>query len=502
MSQLPNNSDSQKPDANSQYQTSIPVNQNNIQGNNVRAVQGNNNKAFLGDITVTNTNNYYGLLNRDLKPLTFFGKFLIYFQVVFFLLGTLIFWLLFGFFTDYSFPYAESIELLLCCFRGKIASKVNQFQEQAQKTEFISQLDNYDQVKKLNKLESQIWLYEAIIEKLSTNGNGSYERIARTLVALKQKRGLVENQLESRRPKKYKTLSNIQKFFQLFTVSEEEKDFIKIDNLLNSMNNIQSSEIIFIEELIEKISKDIKAKENKIKPRRLILIYKIEKLIKKISLLNIYKNDGNEDIKKFQEIINYLRSQRDVAVENFDKKSIEYDLKLLEIDKLSKHIDQFKREISNLSSEISSSHEKIDRYNDIMTSQENQISLLNQELDIKLHKKNDLEQEQEILNRKIEQLLQEQHYYKDKIEKLNQQIRKQSQEISRKLRGGEYIGTLTNENYHYHRDCNHWKSLALEYMMYDNKREIYSYTNPSIFLKNGLKPCSRCMELSKKKSGR
>ena len=189
-------------------------------------------------------------------------------------------------------------------------------------------------------------------------------------------------------------------------------------------------------------------------------------------------------------------------IENFDKQSIEYNLKLLEIDNLSKHIDEFKREISNLRSEISSSHEEIGRYNDIVTSQENQISLLNQELNIKLHKKNDLEQKQEILNRKIEQLLQEQHYYKDKIEKLNQQIRKQSQEISRKLRGGEYIGILSNENYHYHKDCTYWKSLALEYMMYENNREIYSYADPSIFLKNGLKRCSKCIDLSKNKSGR
>ncbi|MBE9200955.1 MULTISPECIES: hypothetical protein [unclassified Nodularia (in: cyanobacteria)] len=496
MSQLPDSSDSQQPDANAPHQTDTAVNHNLNQGNDIRAIQGNgNNNNILGDNNTVNNNYYYPyLLNRDLKPLTLFGKLVSYFQVIFFLLGTLIFWLLFGFFTDYSFPYAQTIELLLCCFTGKIAAKVNNFQQQVQKNEFASQLDNHEQVKKLNKLESQIWLYEKIIARLSTNGNGSHERVAKTLEVLEQKRNLVENELEPRRPKKYQTLNRIQKFFQALIISEEEKDYIQIENLVNSMNKIQTSEIIFVEELLDKISKDIKAKETQISPKRLKLIYKIEQLIKKISSLNIYKNDGNEDIKKFQKIINDLGYQRDVAIENLEEKLVDYNLRLHEIDNLYKNIKKCENYISQLNSQIIDFREEINKLNGIKTNQQNQILLLNQELS----RKNSLENQQKILNSQIEKLLQEQHQYKVKIENLNQEIRKQSQEISRKLRGSEYIGILTNENYHFHRDCNHWKSLALEYMMYDNKRKIYINTNPSIFQKHGLKACSFCQEKSRR----
>ena len=61
MSQLPDNSDSQQPDANALHQTDNAVNHNLNHGNDIRAVQGNgNNNNILGNNnTINNNYNYY-----------------------------------------------------------------------------------------------------------------------------------------------------------------------------------------------------------------------------------------------------------------------------------------------------------------------------------------------------------------------------------------------------------------------------------------------------------
>ena len=111
-------------------------------------------------ITFVNNHYYYsGLLDRDLEPLSLLGKLVSYFKVFVFLIGSLIFWIIFGWFADYSFPFNQAIELILCCFNRNIGSKINNLQKNLQTVAFTSQSDNKEQIRKLNKLESQAWLY-------------------------------------------------------------------------------------------------------------------------------------------------------------------------------------------------------------------------------------------------------------------------------------------------------------------------------------------------------
>jgi hypothetical protein len=58
-----------------------------------------------------------------------------------------LFWVLFGCFADYSFPYGQALELLLACFKGTVSAKVNSLQQQIQRIEptfrrSLSKVDN------------------------------------------------------------------------------------------------------------------------------------------------------------------------------------------------------------------------------------------------------------------------------------------------------------------------------------------------------------------------
>lgn len=64
------------------------------------------------------TNIYLDLQDEDLEPLSLWGKVLSYFKVFIFLLIILIFWVFFGIFTNFPFPYSQAIDLMLCCFKS------------------------------------------------------------------------------------------------------------------------------------------------------------------------------------------------------------------------------------------------------------------------------------------------------------------------------------------------------------------------------------------------
>lgn len=507
MSELPHDFDPQQSDANLQHQIYNSTNQNSISGTGNRGFQQNNSSINNSQVSLGNNNfnnhnhnhnyNYIFLLNSDLKPLRLTEKIISYIKVIFFLLATLIFWFLFGYFADYSFPYGQGIELLLSCFRGKIATRVNDLQLKVQKAEFTSQSDNLEQVKKLNKLESEIWLYQEIIEKLVKNTSDSHERIAKTLEALEQKRSLIEDELKFKRPKKYEAFSKFQLFFRSLMMSAEEKDYVLMDKIFNSINSIQTSEIIFIKDLLEKINKDIKKRESTISPKRLKLVYKIQKLIENISSMKIYETEGSEVVKNLHETLNEFRFQKAATINELEELKSQYTSKSYEFDELTKNLNILKQETGILHSELENSRREINKSNNFNKDKENQILVLKQELNKKVSIQQSLRSQNEKLLSQIEELSKRQKSYELQIERLNQKIQEQYQKAPRRL-NGDYIGILQNKNYHYHKDCPHWKSLALEYMLNNlyGERDIYIRNDRYFFVSKGLKPCDICTEKS------
>ena len=121
---------------------------------------------------------------------------------------------------------------MLACFKGTVTARVNTLQQQIQRIEVVPQSDNSQQVQKLNNLESQAWLYEGILQRLGENPSANHEKIAKTLEALEYKRNEILQELEPRRPQKYRVLIGIQDSIRSVLATQAEKDYIRLEKIV------------------------------------------------------------------------------------------------------------------------------------------------------------------------------------------------------------------------------------------------------------------------------
>ncbi len=404
-------------------------------------------------------------------------------------------WVLFGWLADYSFPYGQVIELILSCFRGTVAAKVNNLQKQLQRTEFVSQVDNQQQIQKLNNLDAQAWLYIGILERLSTNKAGSNIRIAKTIEALKQKKSEVLDELEPRRPEKYRTLARVQNFLENITLSKAQKDFIEIEEIINrliwTVKSSQPSETL-IQDLIERLSIETVRKADRISPYRLRLMYKIAELMNDISIKDIsqFSNSKLEDINK--SIIDELNKQKNILSKGFHKLLKEKYEMQQKLEIYSETLNRLNRVISERESELKVLREELEKYTRLNRDKQNQLINLNTELVNINQNLLKLQSQEYFLRERINQLIQDINQKQNEINKLNSKINKYSQ-IN--ILTGDYIGNLSNKTskYHFNQKCPDWKMLVGEYVLrLDGSREIISSNSPGVFMRQGLEACDVC----------
>lgn len=439
-----------------------------------------------------------------------------------FLISIFIFWLLFGWFADYSFPFSDVIALISCCF-GNIPEKVNILQKQIQATEFVSQPDNKSQVKALNEKESQAWLYIKVIELLGNNSADSNKRIAKTIEALEQKRNEFLQELEPRRPIKYRILATVQDFFRSIILTPAEKDYIQIEKVINKfvqfLTNIQPSNTVG-EEFIDIIGTDIARNAQKITPSRLKLLYNIEYIVEKVLEKNIDRREEAEVNNQNKNIINDLKLQRELLAEQF-KKLLQGNLeKQNEIDILSYEITKLNGDVSGRHSEIASLREQMDRLTRDNCNKQNLLNEINEELVRNNDNQFDLESQLSTLQQQVNLLIQQNSHKQSIIERMSEEIASLQNNISenesqsdndleesedvelpliqREL-SGKYIGNISAKGkYYFKQTCSYWKSLVAEYLfMKDDKRQIVNSNNYSIFIQNGLTPCEFCSKNKK-----
>ena len=101
-----------------------------------QAIVGDSNNQTLNDYinyVFKFDSPYPELQDSDfLKLLVFPGNILNYSGVILFLITTLASWIIFGVFSKFPFPYWEVVDLVSCCFKGDIASKINNSQRKFQ----------------------------------------------------------------------------------------------------------------------------------------------------------------------------------------------------------------------------------------------------------------------------------------------------------------------------------------------------------------------------------
>jgi hypothetical protein len=268
-----------------------------------------------------------------------------------------LFWVLFGWLADYSFPFGQAIELFLACFRGTVSAKINSFQQQLQRTDIVAQPANTKQLQRLNNLESQAWLYKNILERLGADPSANHEKIAQTLEALESKKSEILQELEPRRPQNYRLLAGIQNFARHnLLASQAEKDYEKLEeivvNLVSFVENKKPSQII-LSEVTKRLSTEIGQNSNQISPYRLRLAYKLSELIKLISERLILNVTNSEIVGGDQALVSELRSRINLLSEQFKNllksrqdRDIEIGRRTQEITKLTNNISNLHRVIS------------------------------------------------------------------------------------------------------------------------------------------------------------
>jgi myosin heavy subunit len=264
---------------------------------------------------------------------------------------------------DYSFPFGQALELLLACFKGSLSAKINSLQQQLQKTDILSQPDNPKQIQKLNNLESQAWLYGGILERLTYASVVNHEKIARTIEALESKRNEILQELEPRKPQRYRILEKIQDSARYLLASQAEKDYERLERIVTNLiiftRTRQPSEII-LAEVIERLSSEIAQNANEISPYRLRLAYKIDDLIKLISEKLILSPDSSITDHTYQKLVEELRSRITLLSKQFNgllktkqQNTEELNKRIKDISNLTKHISDLHKIISDKEEDIS-----------------------------------------------------------------------------------------------------------------------------------------------------
>ena len=450
-----------------------------------QAAIGNNNNQFQDNSTNYSFNFYGELQDADLESLSLQGKALSYFGVFIFLVPTLIFWFFFGLFINFPFPFRQAIELIGSCFTGKAESRVNSLQKQLQLENIESQ-----SVKKLNEIDFQARLYLKTLEYLGADKGESHERLARTIEALKQKRVTLQNEIKPRQPRKYQTVNKVQDFFESFTLNQAEKDLVQIETILTevtwSIKNDYPSETI-VQDTINKLSREVTRRANKISPARLGLLYRMQALLYEISTKQI-SNLGESEL---NDLNRKLKEERDSLVRKFDRLLDEKKATQQRLEDYSEETYRLNRLINEHKSELLELQERISRYTGTNQSQQITINTLSTDLAKTKERLGNLQGQKNDLNEEITRLKQALSRKQTDIEKLVSQVNQYS-EI--RMLQGEYIGNLSDpkSKYHFDRKCNHWKMLVGEYVLgLDRSREIVSSNNSNFFI-GRLEECDRC----------
>lgn len=461
-------------------------------GNSVggqQAANGDGNFQYQDNRT---TNIYLDLQDEDLEPLSLWGKIISYFKVFIFLVIILIFWVFFGIFTSFPFPYGQAIDLIFCCFKGTVASKVNRLQKRLQSENIDSR-----SVQKLNNFDFQVRLHLGVLKHLGANKAESHERLAKTIESLKQKKSELQDELKPRQPKKYRIVTRFQDFFESITLSSAERDLIQIETILNEVtwairNNYPSETIV--QDTIDRLSRETTRRADKISPFRIGVLYRIEALLREVSdkeISNLGESELNELNKK---IISGLKEEKDtfsrelsqVRDDNYIAQQRLRDY-LEELGRLNSRLDEREFELSKL-------REKLRGYADANQSKQIEINTLNLELTRVNEELIKLQAQKNSFSEQINRLNQDVHQKQARIEQLTNQLNQYSQIRTLK---GIYIGNLsdTKSKYHFNQKCNHWKMLVGEYVLkLDVSRKIASSDTPTLFIREGLGECDICAE--------
>jgi predicted nucleic acid-binding Zn-ribbon protein len=383
----------------------------------------------------------------------------------------LVFWLLFGWLADYSFPFGQALELMLACFNGTVSSKINTLQKQLQQADVTASGKNIQQVKKLNNLESQAWLYKSILDRLGNDSSVNHEKIALSIEALEYKRHEILRKLEPQRPKSYRVLARVQDSAREILVSQAEKDYEQLEKIVNNLaaftKRRQPSQTI-LSKVIKQLAIEISQSSNQISPYRLRLAYKIDELMKLLSARLIV---GSPDSEKnsmtdsdYQAINRELNARIRILSNQFNRlleirreNVIKVESRSARISNLNRSISELHRTISNYEADLVASRQNAQELRKSIQNKQDQIDELKtliatQQKDIQSSAEVSRSQEEQntYLHNYLSRLKQDKSILQKQIEDINGDIQRKNSEIislqNEKLRSSSQKLTMQREN--------------------------------------------------------
>lgn len=399
---------------------------------------------------------YVLLKDKDLEPLSFWGRISNYLTVFCFLLFTFVFWAVFGLFTTFPFPLEQVQALIFSCFGGNLFSKVNELQKKWQRDTSTA-----DSAEELNNLAFQVRLYLKVLENLGSKEPESRERLIQTIETLRLKKQKVEIDLGPLQGSKYRNVFRLQNQFESVLATRGERDLAQIDEILSHLTlfmKAQEPSDNIVQTLKQKISEEIEGNIENISPVKLGVLYKIRFLFQELSSKDISRLSAPELDEFTRNIIKDLRGKKRELEESLDA----------------------------LNSRNSSAQRTLQSYRIRLTDLQNKLDEDDQ--GYQLQKNNFLEE--------INRLTQDISQRELEIDRLRNELERYS-EI--KALNGEYIGNLSDPNarYHFNRRCKFWKGLAGNYVLkIDLSQEIVSDSTSNVFRRNGMDECSDCSKYS------
>jgi hypothetical protein len=253
---------------------------------------------------------------EDLALKTGNDKVLNYITVLLLLFSTVIFWSLLGWRSTHQFPYASALELMKSCFAGILyrneALEKNVVQSATRKIQSATSVNAPEQeINSLNRDISEIWLLSKIIKILGAKSRDeSVPKISSILSKLNQNHTELEEELVSKldserwqgRYAGLKLFYCVKPFFQ----NPLAQDYEKIIKIISNASLLSENEGISAPYILSELSRDIRENVRKIDPDRLAILYKVEDLVRNISLRNVSvaesqlgkKNEQIEELKR------------------------------------------------------------------------------------------------------------------------------------------------------------------------------------------------------------
>ncbi|GAB4377384.1 MAG: hypothetical protein Kow00121_26670 [Elainellaceae cyanobacterium] len=249
----------------------------------------------------------YQLQYPDTASLSSTSRFFNYFRTLLFLVVVACVWLILGIFAQSAFPVQYAWEILHDSLFGagggsEALWRVVRCQQNQLVKSGLGDLEPESEVKRpkqraaqLNRLDSRYWLVTKLIDLLAQGNSEKEWQVIAAEEALNRRRDLFADELEALKKEHYSQLADLQETWERITDSRAEREYRKIEQILDLLIRDFASRSRFpsrasVKRMLEEFSTILERNPKNIEPKRLKSLYKVWYLLDWVS--RVADSDG------------------------------------------------------------------------------------------------------------------------------------------------------------------------------------------------------------------